>query len=67
MTATEMRLCLAALHWSQEALQRILGVGRKTVNSWADGSQEIPPRVADWLRELSAPARAKPLPDGWNR
>jgi len=62
-----MRLCLAALGWSQEALQRRLGIARKTVNSWADGSQEIPPRVADWLRYLAAPAMERPLPKDWNR
>src|SRR5262249_6837919 len=66
MTATEMRLCLAALHWSQRDLTRILDLAWRTVNDWASGREEIPPHVADWLRRSAASLRAEPLPERWN-
>ena len=60
-----MRQCLAALHWSQRDLARILDVGFARVNRWAMGADDIPPRVADWLASSAASLRAEPLPKDW--
>jgi len=62
-----MRLCLAALRWSQTMLAEQLGIAERRVSDWATGRRDMPPNLADWLRRSAAALRAEPLPKDWSR
>jgi transcriptional regulator with XRE-family HTH domain len=66
MTPTELRECLAALHWTQRGLAAILGCDEGLVRRWARGAAEIPSDVAQWLRGLAQHHRQHPPPT-WKR
>lgn len=66
MTPTEMRECLAALHWSQRGLAACLECDEGLVRRWARGTSEIPRLVAEWLQVLARHHRRHP-PPAWKR
>jgi transcriptional regulator with XRE-family HTH domain len=53
MTPDRFRACLAALHWSQHGLARVLGVDEREVRRWASGAHAVPERIAVWLETLA--------------
>ena len=67
MTSTELRVALAALHWSQRGLATILAgaggdVGEGLARRWARGSVAVPDVVGVWLGLLAGHALAHPPP-----
>jgi DNA-binding transcriptional regulator YiaG len=49
VTAGEFRQRIAALGYSQRGFAGFVGANERTVRRWAEGEQDIPPRVAVML------------------
>ena len=62
MTPDRLRACLAALHWTQRGLARILNRPEGTVRQWARGAVRIPPDVAEWLEQVASLIQSAPPP-----
>jgi hypothetical protein len=62
MTASEFRICLELLAWSQRGLARMLGLDDRLVGRWASGANEVPEDVAGWLATLAAFHAEHPRP-----
>ncbi|WP_215750648.1 MULTISPECIES: DNA-binding transcriptional regulator [unclassified Gluconobacter] len=65
MTKQEFAEALTALHWSQRGLAEILNTHPTTVRRWANGEQDLPDVVTQWLNELKRVLVDKPRPSGW--
>jgi len=66
LTATELRECLAVLHWSQRGLAVILDCDEGLVRRWARGAAAIPQDLGEWLCELARFHQTHPAPT-WKR
>ena len=62
MTPDRFRECLAALHWTQRGLARILDRPEGTVRQWARGAVRIPDNVAAWLEQNARFMESAPVP-----
>ena len=49
MSPARLRECLAALHWTQRGLARLLGRSESSVRQWTRGAVVVPRDVAEWL------------------
>ena len=67
MTPESLRVCLAALRWSQRGLADALNTHPTTVRRWATGEQDVPENVAAWLEDLARYAQQRPYPEGWRQ
>lgn len=61
MSPSDLRACLASLHWTQRGLAAALGVQERQVRRWAAGAR-VPEPVADWLARAAAWHEANPPP-----
>jgi ribosome-binding protein aMBF1 (putative translation factor) len=62
MTPDRLRECIKACQWSQAQLALAARRNARTVRRWADGSTEIPPKIARWLEIIAAVHEANPPP-----
>jgi hypothetical protein len=66
MDGPEMDAILKRIGWTPPVLAGRLGVRGSTVYDWLRGRRQIPPNLANWLRQVAdAIDQAPPLPDGW--
>jgi hypothetical protein len=62
MDPDRFRECLDVIGWPLRGLARLLDVNFATVQRWANGAQEIPPHIADWLDTVAKCHEANPPP-----
>ena len=62
MTPARLRACLAAIHWSQRGLAKILRTDERQVRRWATGQYPVPEPIAAWLDRLATMMEANPPP-----
>lgn len=51
------------MDWTRSALARFVRQNERTIRNYESGAREIPPAIADWLREMVRLLRANPPPD----
>ena len=50
MTSAEIIECLRILGWSIRQFSRESGVARSSIQNWLSGKQQIPDKLAEWLK-----------------
>ena len=65
MTGAEMRAARNAMRWTVTDVSVFSDRTDASVRRMEEGRTQVDDRLARWLREVSGPIRAHPLPDGW--